>query len=696
MSKEEMCLMAYRTDKLRNIGLISHSGAGKTSLGDAMLYVSGAVKRLGKVDDGTSVFDHDPEEVRRKTTITSSVAPCKWKDAKINIVDTPGYFDFVGEVKSSLSVVDAAIVVVCAASGVEVGTENVWGYAEENDLPKCVFVNKMDRENANFARVYQSLRDHFGDRVSPVIIPIGSENSFRGVIDLVKMKAYIYDGGTAKEQDIPDDLQDEAISYRESLIENVAETDDELVMKYLEGDELTTDEVAIGLRKGTIDGSIIPVFCGSVPKSIGIDKLLDGIVEYIPSPLDIPPITATSKKTGETIQVKPTDSFFSAQVFKTTADPYVGKLTLFRVYSGSLSSDSSTYNASKDAMERIGQIFVMNGKEQIAVESVNAGDMAAVAKVQVTGTGDTLCDKDSALIFAPIEFPESTLFMAVQPKTKGDEEKIGSGLARLVEEDPTFRCEKNAETGQMLIYGMGELHLDIITSRLAKKFGVDVDLSTPTIPYRETIKGTTQVEGKHKKQSGGRGQFGHVFLELSPLQAGEEFEFVDKIFGGAVPRQYIPAVEKGVRETMQKGVLAGYPVVDVRVALYDGSYHSVDSSEMAFKIAASMAFKKGMLDAKPVLLEPIMKVSVTVPEEYMGDIMGDLNKKRGRILGMEPVEGKQVITAEAPLSEMFRYAIDLRSMTQGRGVFTMEFTRYEEVPEHLTQAIIEAAARDEE
>jgi elongation factor G len=396
-----------------------------------------------------------------------------------------------------------------------------------------------------------------------------------------------------------------------------------------------------------------------VVKNIGIDKLLDGIVDYAPSPLDVPPVVATNKKNSETIDIKATDSFFSAQVFKTMADPYVGKLTLFRVYSGSLSSDSSTYNASKDATERIGQIFVMNGKEQIAVHSVNAGDIAAVAKVQVTGTGDTLCDKDNAVVFPAIEFPESTLFMAVQPKAKGDEDKIGSGLARLAEEDPTFRSEKNVETGQTLIYGMGELHLEIILNKLMKKFGVDVELITPKIPYRETIKGKTQVEGKHKKQSGGRGQYGHVFLELEPLPSGQQFEFVDKIFGGAVPKQYIPAVEKGVVETMQQGVLAGYPVVDVKVTLYDGSYHSVDSSEMAFKIAASMAFKKGMMEAKPVLLEPIMKVTVTVPEEFMGDIMGDLNKKRGRILGMEPVGNKQVITAEAPLAEMFKYAIDL-------------------------------------
>lgn len=688
--------MAYKTDKLRNIGLISHSGAGKTSLGDAMLYVSGAVKRLGKVDDGTSVFDYDPEEVKRKTTITTSVAPCQWKDTKINIVDTPGYFDFVGEVKSCLHVVDTALVVVCATAGVEVGTENVWTYAEENNLPRFVFINKMDRDNANFAKVFQSLKDQFGDKITAVTIPIGAESSFRGVIDLVKMKAYIYDGGAVKEEDIPADMQDEVESYREALIERAAETDDELVMKYLEGEELTTEEVATGLRKGTIDGTIIPVFCGSVVKNIGIDKLLDGIVDYAPSPLDVPPVVATNKKNSETIDIKATDSFFSAQVFKTMADPYVGKLTLFRVYSGSLSSDSSTYNASKDATERIGQIFVMNGKEQIAVDSVNAGDIAAVAKVQVTGTGDTLCDKDNAVVFPAIEFPESTLFMAVQPKAKGDEDKIGSGLARLAEEDPTFRSEKNVETGQTLIYGMGELHLEIILNKLIKKFGVDVELITPKIPYRETIKGKTQVEGKHKKQSGGRGQYGHVFLELEPLPSGQQFEFVDKIFGGAVPKQYIPAVEKGVVETMQQGVLAGYPVVDVKVTLYDGSYHSVDSSEMAFKIAASMAFKKGMMEAKPVLLEPIMKVTVTVPEEFMGDIMGDLNKKRGRILGMEPVGNKQVITAEAPLAEMFKYAIDLRSMTQGRGAFTMEFARYEEVPEHLAQGIIEAAQREEE
>lgn len=688
--------MAYKTDRLRNIGLISHSGAGKTSLGDAMLYISGAAKRFGKVDDGTSVFDYDFEEIKRKTTITSSIASCIWKDTKINIVDTPGYFDFVGDVISALHVVDMAVIVVCGVSGIEVGTENVWGYAQNNNLPKCVFINKMDRENADFDKVYQALREKFGDRISPVTIPIGSEASFKGVVDLVTMKAYVYNGTTATEQPIPDDMKGKVASYREAFIENVAETDDELVMKYLDGEELTADEIRKGLRIGTANGSIIPVFCGSVNKTIGVNRLLDGIVDYAPSPLDMPPVSAVTKGTGEEVKVKPDASFFSAQVFKTTADPYVGKLTVFRVYSGSLSSDSSIYNVSKDATERIGQIFSIQGKEQIPVESVNAGEIAAVAKVQVTATGDTLSAKDSAVLFTPIEFPASNLFMAVQPKAKGDEDKISSGLVRLMEEDPTFRAEKNTETGQMLVYGMGELHLEMITSKLTKKFGVDVELSTPRIPYRETIKGTTQVEGKQKKQTGGRGQFGHVFLELEPLTNGEEFEFVDKIFGGAVPRQYIPAVEKGVKETMQKGVLAGYPVVGIRAILYDGSYHSVDSSEMAFKIAASMAFKKGMLQAKPILLEPIMTVNVTVPEAYMGDIMGDLNKKRGRILGMESKDGKQIITAEAPLAEMFRYAIDLRSMTQGRGVFTMEFSRYEEMPEHLAQPIIAAATRDEE
>ncbi len=683
----------YNSSELRNVAVIGHGGSGKTSLVEAMLFATGATKRLGKVEEGNTVTDYDPEEIKRKITINASLAPCEWENHKINIIDTPGYFDFVGEVISALRVADGALVVVDAASGVEVGTEKVMAHADEYHLPRLAIVNRMDRENANFQKAYQGLREAFGNRVVPMHLPIGSAENFKGIVDLVKMKALIFEaGGKSHEEEIPSPLTAEAQELREVLSEAVAANDDDLMMKYLEGEPLTQAEVERGLAKGVADGNVIPVLCGSAAKGLGIVQLLDAIVATVPAPTALPPVRGINPKTKEEISrnIDPKEPL-SVFVFKTMADPYVGKLTLFRVYSGVLRSDSHVYNATRDKEERLGQLFIPHGKEQEAVPEIVAGDIGAVAKLQETGTGNTLCDKEKPVVFPNIVFPKPVLTMAVEPKTKGDEDKIGSGLARLTEEDPTFRVEKNTETGQTLISGLGELHLEIITSRLRKKFGVDVEIANPRIPFKETIRGTVKVEGKHKKQSGGRGQYGHVWLELSALPPGGNFEFVDKIFGGSVPRQYIPAVEKGVRETMAEGVLAGYRVVDVRVTLYDGSYHSVDSSEMAFKIAASMAFKKGFMDAKPILLEPIMKIEITVPDTYMGDVMGDMNKKRGKILGMEPKDGIQIIRALAPLSEMFRYAIDLRSMTQGRGSFSMEFDHYEEVPANVAQQIIAAA-----
>ncbi|NPV44184.1 MAG: elongation factor G [Firmicutes bacterium] len=688
----------FATERLRNIGLIAHSGAGKTSLAEAMLYNSGVIDRLGRVEDGTTTTDYDPEEIKRQISINAALAPCPWKEHKINIIDTPGYFDFVGEVKGGLRVSDGAIVVVCAVSGIEVGTEQVWDYANEYELPKMFFINKMDRENANFFKVLDDLRDKFGQNVVPFQLPIGAEANFKGFVDVVDMKAYYFDGKNLTEGEIPGDLKDKIDSYRDMIIEAVAESDDELLMKYLEGEKLTEDEIHSGLRNGVLNGKIVPVLCGSATANKGIQPLMDTIINYLPSPKDTPAVKGVNPKTGEKTERKADDSEpFCALVFKTMADPYVGRLTLFRVYSGVLKSDSTVYNSNKGETEKIGQIYVMHGKKQEAVPEVQAGDLAAVAKLQYTTTSDTLCDKDNPIQLKEIQFPKPVIAAAIQPKAKGDEEKIGSGLSRLAEEDPTFEVTKDTETNQIIIKGMGDVHLEVICSRLSSKFGTEVLLDTPKVPYRETIRSSVKVEGKHKKQSGGRGQYGHVWLELQPLtDSDEEFVFEDKIFGGAVPKQYIPAVEKGLRESLKEGVLAGYPVVNVKAILYDGSYHTVDSSEMAFKIAASMAFKKGALQASPVLLEPIMNVEVVVPEAYMGDIIGDLNKKRGRILGMDPKNGFQVIKAQVPQAEMFKYATDLRSMTQGRGTFTATFSHYEEVPAHISEKIIEEAKKQKQ
>ena len=687
----------YTTEDLRNICLVGHGGAGKTSFLEAALYSSGAIDRMGKVDEGNTTSDHDPEEIKRAISIATSLGPCEWKGVKVNFVDTPGYFDFVGEVKGALRVVDMALVFACAVSGVEVGTEKVWGYAEENEIPKAFFINKMDRENANFNRVLEQLKETFGSSVAPFQIPIGAENNFVGVVDLLTEKAYYYseNGKKVEERPVPADLQEQADKYRTVLIEAIAEADDELLMKYLEGEALTDEEIISGARSGTISGRLTPVFCGSSLKNVGIKSFLHCASRFFPSPADRKATIGINTKTKEEVE-RPVNAPFSAVVFKTMADPYVGKLSLFRVYSGTFKSDSQVFNSTKEAQERIGQLFIVRGKTQEATSEIVAGDIGAVAKLQATGTGDTLCDKDNPIKYAGIVFPDPVMSLAVEPKSKGDEEKIGSSFTRLQEEDPTFFVRRDTETRQTVISGMGDMHLDVIVSRIAKKFGVEVNLFTPRVAYRETIRGTTKIEGKHKKQSVGKGQFGHVWIEIEPTDPGAGFEFVDKIFGGSVPRQYIPAVEKGIRETLEDGVLAGYTVVDVRVTLYDGSYHNVDSSEMAFKIAASLAFKKGFMASKPILTEPIMNVEVTVPDEYMGDIIGDLNKKRGRIMGMEPHGSFQMVKAQAPLAELFRYATDLRSMTQGRASYTMTPSHYEEVPANVAEPIIAAAQRKDE
>jgi elongation factor G len=694
-------MKSYATEQIRNVALIAHGGAGKTSLAEAMLYTAGAITRLGKVEAGTTTLDFDPEEVRRQITINTALAPLEWAGVKINLLDTPGYFDFIGDVAGALRVADSCVVCVSAVAGVEVGTEKVWSYADQNCLPRLVFVNKMDRENADFDRTLSQLQKFFGLKVVPVQMPIGAEAEFRGVIDLVEMKAFTFSGDGKKlgETDIPAESAAKAAGYREKLMEAIAESDDELLLKYLEGEPLEREEMKTGLRKAVLAGKVVPVLCGSATQNYALQPLLETIASSLPSPVDVGVVQAKKQDSDEETELKiASGGALAAQVFKTFADPFVGKISYFKVYSGSMRGDSQIYNVNKSKAERVGQLFSMLGKNQLNLEQVTAGDIAAVAKLQVTATGDTLSDKNTGIVFAPVFFPEPVITYAVEPKKQGEEDKVAAGLARFLEEDPTFRMERNTEVKQTLISGMGELHLEIITSKLAKKFGVEVELTLPKIPYKETIRSTAKVEGKHKKQSGGRGQYGHVWIEFSPLPPGEQFVFEDKVFGGSVPRQYIPAVEKGLREALETGTLAGFPVVDIRASLYDGSFHTVDSSEMAFKIAAHLAFKKGMEQAKPVLLEPVMLAEVSVPEQFMGDIMGDMNSRRGRILGMESVQGVQKIKAHVPMSEMLKYSIDLRSMTQGRGSFTMKFDHYEEVPSQIAEQVIaagRAAKKDE-
>jgi elongation factor G len=678
-------LKVYESSRIRNIAVIGHGSAGKTSLAEAMLFNAGHINRLGKVDDGTATTDYFPEEIKRKISVSTSLAPCEWKDCKINIMDTPGYADFFSEVKGALRVADSVLLVLCAVSGVEVQTEIGWRETEKANLPKVALINKMDRENANFDRVLQQMKDVFKKNIVPIQLPIGSVENFSGIVDILKMKAYKYasSSGEYQEEEIPDEMKAAAESAREELIEAAAEGDDELLMKYLDGEELSEEEIDTGLKNAFKANSFVPVLCASTLNNIGIGPILDFIADIVPSPIDV-----TEKPMEEEPQ--------SALVFKTLADPYVGKLNFFRVYGGSLKSDSVIYNANKEKEEKIGQVFTMRGKNQETLSEVKAGDIAVLAKLQETETGDTLCSKNNPLKLEGVEFPKPMLSIAIEPKSKGDEDKLGGAIGKLTEADPTLLIEKNTETKETILTGTGETHLDIVLERLRQKFGVDVTSKTPSIPYREAIKGTVQQEGKYKKQTGGRGQFGHVWLTLEP-NSDDDFVFEEDVFGGAVPRQYFPAVEKGLREAITEGVLAGYPVIGLKATLYDGSYHPVDSSEMAFKIAASMAFKKGMEKADPVLLEPIMNMEILVPEQFMGDIMGDLNGKRGKILGMEPQnDGMQLIRAQAPLSEVQDYPIALKSITQGRGSFNMEFASYEEAPARIAEEIIEKYKAEQE
>ena len=685
----------YKSDRIKNVGIVAHGGAGKTSLTEAMLFNAGAVTRLGRVDDGSATTDFEAEEVKRKVSISTALAPCEWKDYKINVVDTPGYSDFVSEVKGALRAVDSAIVVLCAASGVEVETEKVWKYAAEQKVPRIAFINKMDRENADFDASVEAMKAAFGGSIVPLQLPIGSQESFSGIVDIVGMKAYVYKGGKGTETEIPADMSDAVELARLNMIEAAAEADDEVLAKYLEGVELTDEEIRSGLVRGISEGRFSPVFCGSATKNIGIADFMNALVLYAPT-ADKTLATGSKPKSEDAVTRSITDPF-SALVFKTTADPFVGRLSFIRVFSGTLKPDSMLFNATKEKTERIGSIFTMRGKTQDPVTVANAGDIVVVAKLAETGTGDTLCDKDKPVVYPPISYPRQMFTLCIEPKNKGDEDKIGTALTRLADEDPTLKFKKHPETSQLLVSGLGDLHLAIMAERLKRKFGVDVKLSDPKIAYRESIRTGVKVEGKHKKQTGGHGQYGHVWLQLDPLPSGSPIEFVDATFGGSVPRQFIPAVEKGVREAFSKGVIAGYPLVDIKVTLTDGSYHDVDSSEMSFKVASALAIRKGVVQAKPILLEPIYSVEVTVPESYMGDIIGDLNGKRGRILGMEPIGGGLgMVRAMAPMSEMFRYAIDLRSITQGRGSFAMEFDHYAEVPQRQAEAIFEAYKKEKQ
>jgi len=667
--------------------LLSHQGAGKTTLTESMLFTSGAIQRLGSVADGTATSDYDPLEVERHMGINLSLLPFERQGVKLNLIDTPGYADFIGEVRSGLRVSEGALVVICAASGVEVGTEQMWGDAEKTNLPRLIFVNKMDRDNADFLSTLKGIQAKLSPRCLPLQLPIGSQSDFQGIVDLVTMKAYT--GATSQEAEVPSTLQEQAEASREKLVEAVVEIDDELINKYLEGEPINNEEIFAAIKKSTLAGKLVPVFVGSALQGIGTQQVLNGICHYLPSPEEKDAFVAKNVSTGNQEEVSPNlESPLSSLVFKTSADPYVGKLSYFRVYSGIISSNSQVWNANKNSMERIGQLFTMLGKNQQPVPQVAAGDIGAVAKLSLTTTGDTLCAREHLVIFPGIEFPKANFSMSIQPQTKGDLDKMSTVLPRICEEDPSLQTRREVDTNEFIISGVGDSHLEIVKEKIRRKFGVEVKLDLPQIPYKETITMSTKAEYKHKKQSGGHGQYGHVFLELEPLSRNGGFEFAKKIFGGAIPQNYIPSVEKGVNEAKQEGVLAGYPVVDMKVTLYDGSFHSVDSSDIAFKIAGAQALKKGLSQGEPVLLEPIMNITITVPETYTGDITSDLNTKRGRVLGMSPRDGSNVIEAQAPYAEMLRYAIDLRSMTQGRGSFVMKFDHYEEVPAHLLQKIV--------
>lgn len=692
-------MKTYSTDKIRNVGLFGHQASGKTSLAEAMLYLCGAIERQGKTEDGNTTMDFDPDEIDKGMSIFTSLAPCEYKAHKINVLDTPGFFDFVSEVVGAFRVTEAAVLLASANSGVEVGLEKVWAMAEERKMPRILFLNKMDKDNADFRRVLNECDEKLsGSKVVPLQLPIGTAESFSGIVNLITRTAYTFkDKGEVEAIPIPSDLADQVESAYEGLAEQAAEASDELLEKYLETMELSDDEIRDGLNQRILNGSIVPAFCGSATDLKGVKFLMEQILKYVPDPSTSGEVEGTRPDSEEQLTRKPSSSEpLSNLVFRTSTDRYVGKLSFLRVCSGTLKADSIVHNPNRDKDEKIAHLYVMCGKTQHSVPEAAAGDIITVAKLAATETGDTLCAKEAPIQLLPIRFPTSYYSRAISPKSKGDEDKMSAAMGGVLQEMPTLSIRRDSELRQTILTGVGDMQIDLVTHRL-KRAGVDVELEEPKVPYKETVKGTVRKQGRHKKQTGGRGQFADVWLEISPLPSGTGFEFVDKIVGGVVPKNYIAGVEKGVRRAITEGVLAGYEVLDVQVALYDGSYHPVDSSDMAFQIAGSMAFKSGVPEAKPILLEPIVDVEVEVADIFMGDVIGDLNSKRGKILGMEPYgQGMQRIKSQVPMSEMMRYAIDLRSITQGRGVFSMKFSHYEEAPPQVTQQVVAAAKGDDE
>ena len=679
-------MRAYDASSIFNVGLFSHGGAGKTSLTEALLFKTGAINRQGRVEDGNTTTDFDPDEVKRQMSVTLAVAPLEWQDKKVNLIDSPGYADFFGEVAAASRVVDGAIVLVDAVSGVQVGTDSVWKKLDELETPRLVFVNRMERENADFERVLGQLREHYGKGVVPLTVPIGSEHSFKGVVELVGRRAYVEDAAASDE--VPGEAADQVESQREALIESACEVDDELINKYLEGEELTTDEICAAIRAGVRSGQLVPVLCGSATGLKGIEPLLDAIVTFLPAAAE-----ARVRLADGTIGEPSIDGKLAALAFKTISDPFIGKLTYVRVYSGSLAADSRVWNADKEAEERVGQIAMMRGKQQEPMGKIGTGDIGVIPKLSATSTGDTLTTREAQVRLEGIRHPRPSYSASITPRTKGDVDKMSSALNRMLEEDPTLRVHRETSTGETIIEAMGESHVDIFVERMQRKFSVGIDVGLPQVAYRETVSGSARAQGRHVRQTGGHGQYGVVVLEVQPNPEGE-FEFVDKVVGGVVPRNFIPAVEKGVRDALEAGAYAGYPVVNVRVALVDGKYHPVDSSEAAFKTAGSIGFKAAMQEARPVLLEPIMDVEVTVPDEFTGDVMSDLNTRRARVQGMNPLGGSTSIQAQVPQAEMLKYATELRSLTQGRGSYTMSFSHYEEVPAHLSQQIADKRKKE--
>lgn len=680
-------------DKMRNIGIMAHIDAGKTTTTERILFYTGKIHKTGETHEGGSQMDWMEQEQERGITITSAATTCMWDDHRINVIDTPGHVDFTVEVERSLRVLDGAVAVFCAKGGVEPQSETVWRQADKYNVPRLAFINKMDITGADYFNAVKMMEDRLKANPVPVQLPIGSEDDFKGIVDLVNMNAIVYNddlGQDIEVVDIPEDLKEMAEEYREELIEAIAETNENLLDKYLEGEEFTIDEIKEGIRTATLDVEITPVLCGTAYKNKGVQPLLDSIISYLPSPIDIPPVKGVSVYDEEEEQSRKTDDNapFSSLAFKIVTDPYVGKLAYFRVYSGSIKAGSYVLNSTNGKRERVGRLLLMHANKREEVEEVYAGDIAAVVGLKNTGTGDTLCDEDEPIILENMEFPEPVIHVAIEPKTKASQDKLGAALAKLAEEDPTFRTYTDEETGQTIIAGMGELHLEIIVDRLLREFKVEANVGNPQVAYKESISKEVESEGKYVKQSGGRGQYGHVKLRLTPQEAGDGYEFENATVGGSVPREYINSVDTGIQEAMEAGIIAGFPVLDLKATLYDGSYHDVDSNEMSFKIAASMAFRQGMAKAEPELLEPIMKVEAIMPEEYMGDVMGDISSRRGRIEGMEMRNGAQVLNAYVPLAEMFGYATDLRSNTQGRGVYTMQFDHYGPVPKSILEEVI--------